>query len=165
VSISGLFGRIIFDMLLDKIGRRVAGFFTSIGAVIFLVLAGVLHSYLIGSVSLFYIFALISYFFLDANWPVLTVVGSEIWPQEIRGSGWGSGYGFGALGKILGTIIIALLIGVGLTISPKPTLAGVIPVFIFFGVMMFIAFLVFLFIAPEGKGKSLEVIEKEQVGE
>ena len=164
VSLSGLTGRVLFDVLLDKIGRRFAGFLTSMGAVIFLVLGGVLHSYLIGAVSLFYILALISYFFLDANWPVLTVVGSEAWPQEVRGSGWGSGYGFGALGKILGTIVLALLIGVGLTISPKPSLAGVLPVFIFFGVMMFISFLVFLFIAPEEKGKSLETIEKEQLG-
>ena len=29
---------------------------------------------------------------------------------------------------------------------------------------MFISFLVFLFIAPEEKGKSLETIEKEQLG-
>ncbi|MEM4090351.1 MAG: MFS transporter [Thermoplasmatales archaeon] len=163
VSLSGLAGRVIFDALLDKIGRKSAGIFTSIGAVIFLLLGGVFHSYLIGSVSLFYILALVGYFFLDANWPVLTVVGSEAWPQNVRGSGWGSGYGFGALGKVLGTIVIGLLIGVGLTISPKPSLAGVLPVFVFFGVMMFISFVVFLLIAPEEKGKSLETIDREQV--
>ena len=163
VSLSGLSGRVLMDLLLDKIGRRLSGIITSLGAVIFLILAGIFHSVLIGSVSLFYVLAVVSYFFLDANWPVLTVVGSESWPQEIRGNGWGSGYGFGAFGKIAGTIVLALLIGVGVTISPKPDLAGILPVFLFFGLMIFIAFLVFLFIAPDYKGKTLESIEKEQV--
>ncbi len=163
VALSGLSGRVMMDLLLDKIGRRLSGIITSLGAVIFLVLAGVFHSVLIGSVSLFYMLAIVSYFFLDANWPVLTVVGSESWPQELRGSGWGSGYGFGAFGKIAGTIVLALLVGVGVTISPKPDLAGILPVFLFFGLMIFIAFLMFLFIAPDYKGKTLEAIDKEQL--
>jgi putative MFS transporter len=162
VSISGLAGRVIFDVSIDKIGRRLAGMVTSLGAVIFLVLGGVLHSYVIGAVSIFYLLALISYFFLDANWPVLTVVGSESWPQDVRGSGWGSGYGFGAFGKIAGTIVLSLLIGEGLTISPKPNLPGILPVFVFFGVMIFISFLVFLLISPDFNKKSLETIDKEE---
>ena len=158
VSISGILGRITYDLLLDRIGRRLAGFLTSPIAAIMLILAGIFHSVVVSSISIFYVLALIGYFFLDAAWPILTTYGSEVWPQEVRASGWGSAYGFGGIGKIIGSIAIGLLLGEGLTISPKPKLPGTVPVFLLLGIAMLIAFIAWIF-AIEAKGKSLEEIQ------
>ncbi len=161
VSISGLLGRLTYDLLLDRLGRKVVGLIVSFVSGTFLLLSGVYYSVVINGISLFYIFAIVGYFFLDALWPTLSVIGSEIWPQDLRSTGWGSGYGFGALGKIVGSIVIALVLGEGLLITPKPIPVAVTPIFIFFAAMMYLIFIVFLLVAFETKGKSLEEIERD----
>jgi putative MFS transporter len=160
VALAGFLGRASFDFLIEILGRKVSGYIVSFGSAIVLLMCGLFHDAFIGGISVFYILAMVAYFLIDGTWPVTTSLGSEIWPQVIRSSGWGSSYGFGGLGKIIGPIGLGLLIGAGMELSPRASLAGVIPAFTFLALIMAMAGVGFA-IAFETKKRSLEEIDKQ----
>lgn len=158
VSLAGFFGRIVFDVLIDIIGRKMSGYIVSVLAIIIILIQAFYHSVLIGGVSVFYIGAIIGYFFINGLWPIVTNLGTEEWPQELRASGWGSSYGFGGLGKVIAPVGLGLIIGAGFVLKPHPSLGSIVPAYIFMAFIMVIGLVGFL-IAHETSGKSLESIE------
>jgi hypothetical protein len=51
---------------------------------------------------------------------------AEVWPSTLRTSGMGSAYGFG-VGKIIGPIGLALIVGSSNIVKPDVTIAAIVP--------------------------------------
>lgn len=161
VSIAGLFGRIVGSFLNDIMGRRPAGYFVSITLIVSLVAQALTVNVSAGGISMFYLFTIITYFFVNGAWPIITALGSEEWPQEVRSSGWGSSYGFGGIGKIVGPAGLGLLLGKGLTLETPKVIVPNIPIAVIFLSIITVLKLVGFIIGLETKGKSLETIHSE----
>ncbi len=57
---------------------------------------------------------------------------AEVWPTRLRTTGMGSAYGFGGIGKIIGPLGLALMVGASDVITPKATLDAIVPSFTVF---------------------------------
>ncbi len=88
----------------DAIGRRLSGFIIGIGGAVTMALAGYLHDAYIGTVSVFFLLVMAQRFFGDGSYAVIGPYLAEVWPNRLRGSGMGFGYGVGNLGKIIGPL-------------------------------------------------------------
>ena len=70
----------------------------------------------------------------------------------------GLGYGVGNLGKIIGPLGLALIIGSSNYVSPKATLDAIVPAFLFLAFWYALAALAFWLVGFETKGRSIEEI-------
>ncbi len=70
----------------------------------------------------------------------------------------GFSYGIGNLGKIIGPLGLALIVGSSNYVSPKVTLDAIFPALLFLASWYGQAGLVFLFLGFETKGRSIEEI-------
>ena len=122
VSLVGIAGRLLCSYLSDAIGRRAAGMLIGYGGAIMMVLAGYLNSVFIGGVSLFFVLVMCQRFFGDGSYAIIGPYIAEVWPARLRASGMGLGYGVGNLGKIIGPLGLALIIGSSNYVTPKATL-------------------------------------------
>ncbi len=86
---------------------------------------------------------------------------AEVWPAHLRATGMGSAYGFGSLGKIIGPLGLALIVGSSDVVSPKATLAAIDPAMLFLASWYLVGGIVFFFIGLETKGRSIEEIDAE----
>jgi len=68
-------------------------------------------------------------------------------------------YGVGNLGKIIGPLGLAVVVGASDYVSPKATLDAIFPALLFLAFWYGQAALVFLFFARETKGVSIEEME------
>ena len=57
---------------------------------------------IIGTTSLFFVLIMVQRFFGDASYAIIGPYLAEVWPNRLRASGMGFGYGIGNLGKIIG---------------------------------------------------------------
>jgi putative MFS transporter len=81
-----------------------------------------------------------------------------VWPNRLRASGMGFSYGIGNLGKIIGPLGLALIVGSSNYVSPKVTLDAIFPALLFLAFWYGQAGLVFAFLGIETKGRSIEEI-------
>ena len=58
---------------------------------------------------------------------------AEVWPSKLRASGMGLAYGFGNLGKFIGPAGLAVIAGSDNFVTPKATLAALVPAMNYFG--------------------------------
>jgi MFS transporter, putative metabolite:H+ symporter len=72
----------------------------------------------------------------------------------------GFSYGIGNLGKIIGPLGLALIVGSSNYVSPKVTLDAIFPALLFLAFWYGQAGLVFWFIGFETKGRSIEEINR-----
>ena len=158
VSILGIIGRLVASWMSDAFGRRVSGFVIGIGGALTMALAGYWHDIYIGSVSVFFILIMAQRFFGDASYAVIGPYLAEVWPNRLRASGMGFSYGIGNLGKVLGPLGLALIIGSSNYVSPKATLDAIFPALLYLAFWYGQAALVFWFLAIETKGRSIEEI-------
>jgi len=142
----------------DACGRRMSGFVIGIGGAIAMALAGYWHDVYIGTVSVFFVMILIQRFFGDASYAIIGPYIAEVWPNRLRASGMGFSYGIGNLGKIIGPLGLALIVGSSEYVSPKVTTDAIFPALLFLAFWYGQAGLVFLFLAEETKGRSIEEI-------
>lgn len=161
VTLGGLVGRFAFSWLSEKIGRRASGGLLGFGAAVFLMLAALLHSVFLGSISLFWLLLIVGYFFVDGGWAVVGPYAAEIWPSRLRASGMGATYGFGGLGKIIGPLGLALIVGSSKLITPGASVAALIPAFIFLASGYVLAGILYLFFGMETRGLTIEEIEQK----
>ncbi len=161
VGVLGIVGRIVASFMSDTLGRRWSGFLIGAGGAIAMVLAGYLHDVYIGTVSLFFVFILIQRFFGDASYAIIGPYLAEVWPNRLRASGMGFSYGIGNLGKIIGPLGLALVIGTSDYVSPKATVDAIFPALLFLAFWYGQAALVFLFFGMETKGRSIEEIDAQ----
>ena len=72
----------------------------------------------------------------------------------------GVAYGFGSIGKIIGPLGLAMIVGSSNFIAPKAMLPAVMPAFLYLAGWYALAGIAYGFIGLETKGKSLEEIDE-----
>ena len=160
VNFAGLFGRIGLSYLSDAIGRKASGAIASFGAAILIVAAAVYHNVFFGTVSVFWLILIVNNAFADGGFAIVGPYSAEVWPVALRTTGMGSAYGFGGLGKVIGPLGLALIVGSSNIITPKASVAALFPAFSYLAGWFALAGFAYIFIGMETKGRSLETIER-----
>ncbi len=163
VQLSGIAGRITFAWLSDVIGRRPAGMLIGFGGAIAIAAAGLLHDEFVGGVSLFWLAIVIADFFYDGGFAVIGPYMAEVWPIRLRTTGMGAAYGFGGIGKIIGPLGLAMIVGTADVITPKATLDAIGPAFAYFTAWMVLCGCAFLFFGFETGKQSISAIDNQLV--
>ena len=84
---------------------------------------------------------------------------AEVWPSHLRTSGMGSAYGFGGLGKVIGPLGLALVVGSSNVVKPEATLDAIMPAFLYLASWFVMAGAVYFFLGIETQGRSIEEID------
>ncbi len=161
MSLAGLLSRLTTGWLSDRIGRRRCGAFAAFGAALFLLIAGLVGHGDLASPNLFWLPFGLAFVLADSSFAIMGMYTSEIWPSRLRGSGSGVCYMAGSIGKIIGPLGLALMIGSSNMLQPKATVSAIVSAFCYLGAMFVIAGLTYAFLARETKGKTLEELERE----
>ncbi len=159
VSLGGFVGRIAFSYLSDAIGRRASGGLLGFGAAVMVVFAAYMHDAFIGTASVFWMLMIVTFFFGDGGFAIVGPYAAEVWPADLRTSGMGSAYGFGGIGKIIGPLGLALIVGSSNVVTPQASVAAIVPAFIYLGAWFALAGAVYYFLGIETKGRSIEEID------
>jgi putative MFS transporter len=158
VGILGIVGRLVASWMSDALGRRISGFLIGIGGALAMAAAGYFHDVYLGTVSVFFVLIMVQRFFGDASYAIIGPYIAEVWPNRLRASGMGFSYGIGNLGKIIGPLGLALIVGSSNYVSPKVTIEAIFPALLFLAVWYGQAGLVFAFFGIETRGRSIEEI-------
>jgi len=161
VNFAGLFGRVGLSYLSDAIGRKATGAIASFGAAFLLGLAAIYHDVFFGTVSLFWLLLIVNNAFADGGFAIVGPYSAEVWPVALRTTGMGSAYGFGGLGKVIGPLGLALIVGSSNIITPKASVAALLPAFSYLAGFFALAGFAYIFVGMETKGRSLETIEHD----
>lgn len=166
MTVAGLIGRLSFAGLSDRIGRRASGALLGFGAAALIFAAGLSYNSfvdlpLLGHTSVLWLLLIAAYFFADGGFAIIGPYAAEVWPASLRTSGMGSAYGFGGLGKIIGPLGLALIVGSSNVIKPDVSLEGVVPAFTYLAAWFAMAGCVFLFFGIETRGRSLEELDRD----
>jgi MFS family permease len=108
-----------------------SGFLIGMGGALTMALAGYWHDVYLGTVSVFFVLIMVQRFFGDASYAIIGPYLAEVWPNRLRGSGMGFSYGIGNLGKIIGPLGLALIVGSSNYVSPKVTVDALFPALLF----------------------------------
>jgi len=160
VGLLGIVGRLVASWMSDALGRRASGFLIGAGGAVAMALAGYLHDVYVGTVSVFFVLIMIQRFFGDASYAIIGPYLAEVWPSRLRASGMGFSYGIGNLGKIIGPLGLALIVGSSNYVSPKLTIDAIFPALLFLAFWYGLAALVFWFVGFETRGRSIEEIDR-----
>jgi len=163
LSVLGFIGRLSFAFLSELIGRRNAGGLLGFGAGLLTILAGYNYDVMWMGVSAFWLILAAAFFFADGGFAIVGPYAAEVWPSHLRTSGMGSAYGFGGIGKIIGPVGLALIVGSGNYLKPDVPLPEIPLAFLYLGCWFLMAGTVYYFFGIETRGKSIEEIDKELV--
>jgi len=161
LTVSGFVGRLVFSYLSDVIGRRQAGGLLGLGAGVLTMLAGQYYDATLFGLSAFWLILAAAMFFADGGFAIVGPYAAEVWPSHLRTTGMGSAYGFGGIGKIIGPVGLALIVGSGNYLKPDVPLPQIPTAFLYLGCWFLMAGLVYYFIGIETRGKSIDQIDKE----
>lgn len=159
-SVLGVVSRLTVARLADRIGRRRTGGYFAVGAGIAVVLAGLVGHGDLLTPSLFWLPLLVAFVLADGSFAVCAVYSTEIWPSRLRGSGSGFAGLTGSIGKIIGPLGIALVVGSGNVVHPDATIGAIVPAFVFLACCLLVCGVTYLTFAVEANGKSLETIDR-----
>jgi len=146
MSLAGLVSRFIIGALSDRFGRRACGAWAGLLTGAALVCAGLVGHGDLLKPHMFWLPLAMSFVFADASVAVLAVYTSEIWIPPVRGRGSGLSYAAGGLGKIIGPLGFALLMGSADMVRPLATAQALVPSFGFLAAMFALAGLVYALI-------------------
>ena len=124
-----------------------------------MVLAGYIHSVFVGGVSMFYLLIVAQRFFGDASYAIIGPYTAEIWPAHLRASGMGVGYGTGNIGKVIGPLGLALIVGTSNYVHPQATLEAIVPALLYLAFWYFQAAVAFWLLGFETRGRTFEDID------
>src|ERR1700747_898647 len=161
LTIFGFIGRISFSYFSELMGRRNAGGLLGFGAGFLTILAGYNYDVMWAGWSAFWLILAAAFFFADGGFAIVGPYAAEVWPSHLRTSGMGSAYGFGGIGKILGPVGLALIVGSNNYLKPDVPLTQIPMAFLYLGCWFLMAGVVYYFFGIETKGKSIERIERE----
>ncbi|WP_431272603.1 MFS transporter [Dankookia sp. P2] len=161
LTLGGLVGRVSFALLSEGIGRRRAGGLLGFGAAVMIALAGVYHDQIWFGFSALWLLLIVGFFFADGGFAVVGPYAAEVWPAQLRTSGMGSAYGFGRIGKVIGPLGLALVVGSSNVIKPEASVENVLPAFLYLASWFVLAGAVYLFLGIETKGRSIEEIDRD----
>ena len=102
-------------------------------------LAGYLHGVFLGSMSVFFLMLMVTSFFSNASFSVVFPYMAELWPAQLRASGFGLVYGCSNLAKFIGPAGLAVIAGASNYVAPKATLDALVPGFAYFAVWFLLA--------------------------
>ena len=159
VAFVGIPGRVFGAWLSEALGRRYGGALAALTAALVTALAGYLHSAFLGTVSVFFIMLLVHSFFANGTYAIVFPYMAELWPAPLRASGFGLVYGISNIGKFIGPAGLALIAGASNYVSPKATLAAIVPGFNYFAFWYVLAVAAFLFIGIETRGRTIEELD------
>ena len=148
----------------DGLGRRPAGVLLSVAAGGAMALAGYLHGIFLGSVSMFFLLLMLTSFFSNGSFSVVFPYMAELWPAQLRASGFGLVYGCSNLAKFIGPAGLAVIAGASNYVAPKATLDALVPGFNYFAVWFLLAVAAFLFVGIETRGRTIEELDAALVG-
>ena len=160
ITAAGILGRIFFSVMSDVIGRRNAGMLCGFGGAVCVAAAGLLHNGMLGSVSLFWLFIVLGDFFYDGGFAIIGPYMAEVWPTRLRTTGMGSAYGFGGIGKIIGPLGLALIVGSSNVVKPEVTVAAIPTSFLFLAAWLVLCGLGFLVFGFETRDRSLAALDE-----
>jgi putative MFS transporter len=160
-SISAFFGRLVFAWLSDALGRRSSGVLFGSFAAVLLVLASYLRDEFFGAVSVFWLVLVVCYFFADGGFAIVGPYAAEVWPARLRATGMGSAYGFGGIGKIIGPLGLALIVGSSDIVKPAASVAKIVPAFFYLGAWYAVAAIVYGCFGFETRNLSIAQIDSE----
>jgi MFS transporter, putative metabolite:H+ symporter len=159
ISLAQIAGRGFGAWITDLIGRRPAGALCCLLAAVATSLAGYLHAVYIGAAPMFFALLLVQGLFGNGNSAISYPYMAEMWPADLRASGFGLVYGMSNLGKFIGPAGLAVIIGASNYVSPKATLAGIAPGFNYFAAWYILAVIAYLFIGFETRGRTIEELD------
>ena len=159
VSVVGILGRLACSYLSDAVGRRVSGVLIGFGGALTMALAGYFHGAYIGTLSMFFVLIMLQRFFGDGSYAIIGPYLAEVWPAGLRASGMGLGYGISNLGKILGPLGLALIVGSTNYVSPKATLDAIFPALLYLAFWYALGACAFWVVGIETRGRSIEEID------
>ncbi|WP_338822849.1 MFS transporter [Bradyrhizobium septentrionale] len=161
ISLGGLAGRFLFAWLSDSIGRRSSGVIFGLGAAVTLSLASFLQTEFLGPLSLFWVTLIAANIFIDGGFAIVGPYAAEVWPSRLRTTGMGTAYGFGGIGKIIGPMGLAWIIGSSNVVTPQATIQAIVPAFLYLAAWFVLAGAAFLVLGIETKGRSIEDLDRE----
>ena len=161
LTVTGFIGRLSFSWLSEAIGRRNSGGLLGLGAGVLIIVAGYNYNTTLFGLSAFWLILAAAMFFVDGGFAIVGPYAAEIWPSHLKTSGMGSAYGFGGIGKILGPVGLALIVGSSNYLKPDVPLTEIPTAFVYLGCWFLMAGVVYYFFGLETKGKSLEQIDRE----
>jgi putative MFS transporter len=103
-------------------------------------------------------------FFADGGFAVVGPYAAEVWPAHLRTSGMGSAYGFGGIGKVIGPLGLALIVGSSNLVKPEASVEHILPAFVYLAAWFAMAGAVYLFLGIETRGRSIEEIDRSLTG-
>jgi MFS transporter, putative metabolite:H+ symporter len=159
ITFVGIPGRVFGAWLSEALGRRYGGALTALVTALLTALAGYLHSAFLGTVSVFFLMLLVHSFFANGTYAIVFPYMAELWPASLRASGFGLVYGMSNLGKFIGPAGLAVIAGASNYVSPKATLAALVPGFNYFAIWYVLAAVAFLFIGIETRGRTIEELD------
>src|SRR5215470_9899705 len=161
LTVTGFIGRLSFSWLSEAIGRRNSGGLLGFGAGVLIIVAGYNYNATLFGLSAFWLILAAAMFFVDGGFAIVGPYAAEIWPSHLKTSGMGSAYGFGGIGKILGPVGLALIVGSSNYLKPDVPLTEIPLAFVYLGCWFLMAGAVYYFFGIETKGKSIEQIDRE----
>jgi putative MFS transporter len=159
VNVGNFVGRFVFAWLSDAIGRRVSAGIVGFGAAAATVAAGLFPTAMLGSISVFWLLLILVQTLGSGGWPVIGPYAAEVWPAKLRATGMGSAYGFGGIGKVIGPLGLALIIGSSNMLDVKVTLDAITPSFLYLAGWFALSGVVYVAFGFETKGRSFEEID------
>ena len=160
VNLAGLLGRIVMSFLSDAIGRKASGGVFGFGSAILIVGAALSRNIFFGTTSLFWLMLIATNFLVDGGFAIVGPYLAEVWPSSLRTTGMGSAYGFGGIGKVIGPMGLALIVGSSNIITPQASVSALVPAYSYLAAWFALAGFVYVFFAVETKGRSFETIER-----
>src|SRR6202000_997421 len=161
LSVSGFVGRVSFSYFSELLGRRTAGGLLGLGAGILTIAAGYNYDTTRFGVSAFWLVLSAAFFFADGGFAIVGPYAAEVWPSHLRTTGMGSAYGFGGIGKIIGPVGLALIVGSNNYLKPDVPMTEIPLAFVYLGCWFLMAGAVYYFLGIETRGKSIEQIDRE----
>ncbi len=161
VTLAAIPGRLLMSYLSDAIGRRWSGALAGFGSATLLVLAALSRDVFVGEISLFWLLLIVTSFSIEGNFAIVGPYAAEVWPSTLRTTGMGSAYGFGGLGKIIGPLGLALIVGSSNVVTPRASVSALLPAYAFLACWYLVDAAAFLILGFETKGRSLEAIEHD----
>jgi MFS transporter, putative metabolite:H+ symporter len=161
LSVSGFIGRLSFSYLSESLGRPTAGGVLGLGAGVLTIIAGYNYDTTLFGMSAFWLILAAAFFFADGGFAIVGPYAAEVWPSHLRTTGMGSAYGFGGIGKIIGPLGLALIVGSDNYLKPDVPMTQIPTAFVYLGCWFLMAGLVYYFVGFETRGKSIEQIDKE----
>src|SRR5258705_7089663 len=161
LRVSGFVGRLSFSYFSELLGRRTSGGLLGFGAGVLTIVAGYNYDTMMFGVSAFWLILAVTFFFADGGFAIVGPYAAEVWPSHLRTTGMGSAYGFGGIGKIIGPLGLALIVGSSNYLKPDVPLPQIPTAFIYLGCWFLMAGAVYYFLGIETRGKSIEQIDKE----